>query len=208
MEENRSFSIVGEITQESLHPVIEGILAINKYDDLMEQELKTYERPEIEILVSSFGGDAIAGLNLSNIIENSKTPIHTICVSSAASAAFSIFMSGHTKSMYKYGRLLFHSCSNSIGGTIGQHDTNLQLLESLQEQYHESILNNLCIAKDDPNRDELIEYLKTEFEYYVETGKDWWIDSKTAFELYMVDFVIGMEFEQIFTIKEEMSENE
>ena len=79
------------------------MLAIIEEDNNNDKEKKEYERQPIKLFINSYGGNVDDMWSLIDIIENSKTPIHTYCTGYAMSAAFCIFLAGH-KRFCTYGR--------------------------------------------------------------------------------------------------------
>jgi len=74
-------------------------------------KLDTENNQPITIYINSHGGKKYEGCVLYDFIENLKSPIHTIAVAKAMSAAFTIFMAGDKRMIYKSSVLLAHTTS-------------------------------------------------------------------------------------------------
>lgn len=75
----------GEITQESVKPVIEWILRAPFYDN---------PPPFLKLIINSEGGELSAALGLIDIMKGSKKKIHTIGIGEISSCGLLIFMAG------------------------------------------------------------------------------------------------------------------
>ena len=76
----------------------------------------TGERKPIIIYIMSYGGDMDYMWALINAIEASETPVYTVNVRTAASAAALIFMAGHKRFMFPRARVIIHEGSASMAG--------------------------------------------------------------------------------------------
>ena len=73
---------------------MDSILEINEDDLEKEGIYKDWERTPIKLFINSYGGSVYDGLALIDVIKNSKTLVHTICVGSCMSMALWIWLSG------------------------------------------------------------------------------------------------------------------
>lgn len=95
------------------------------------------DRIPIKIYINSPGGYLHECLAVVDTMLMSKTPIYTVCVGLAASAASLIFIAGGERFMLPHSRLLFHQGSGQLGGNAadvlsGSEDYRKQL-ESMKE---------------------------------------------------------------------------
>lgn len=74
------------------------------------------DRKPIRLLIHSYGGDLDYMWGLIDMIETSETPIYTVDVGRAASAASLIFMAGHRRFMLPHSTVLIHEGSASMSG--------------------------------------------------------------------------------------------
>lgn len=109
--DKRIFYLSDDITSESIGNICFNLLSLLAEDDKEDEEKKNFERKPIKIYVNSFGGSVYDMWALIDIIQSSKTPIHTYCTGMAMSAAFLIFISGHKRFMSKNATLLYHQSS-------------------------------------------------------------------------------------------------
>lgn len=77
---------------------------------------KLEERKPIWIFIMSPGGEADIMWALLDMIGASKTPIYTVNVGTAASAASLIFIAGHKRFMMPNARVIIHEGSAQFGG--------------------------------------------------------------------------------------------
>ena len=74
------------------------------------------ERKPIWIYIMSYGGDLDYMCMLLNAIETSVTPVYTVNIGVAHSAASLLFISGKKRFMGKYSKLLIHEGSAAVSG--------------------------------------------------------------------------------------------
>ena len=77
---------------------------------------KSEERKPIWIYIMSPGGDIDVMWALLDAIGASVTPVHTVNVGTAASAASLIFMAGHKRFMMPNAKVMIHEGSAQVGG--------------------------------------------------------------------------------------------
>ena len=82
---------LGDIDSELVNEVIQLIYEIN------EEDAKKTQKEPIKLIINSFGGELYSGLALVDVIDNSQTPVHTICHGSAMSMALIIYAAGHKR---------------------------------------------------------------------------------------------------------------
>ena len=88
------------------------IIRWNKEDKLRSLQ----DRVPIRIYIMSYGGDLDFMWSLIDTITLSKTPIYTINVGVAASAAALIFLAGHQRFMMPTSRMIVHEGSAQLAG--------------------------------------------------------------------------------------------
>jgi len=106
---------LGDIDGELVNEVIQLIYEIN------EEDAKKTQREPIRLIINSFGGEVYSGLALIDVIDNSQTPIHTICHGSAMSMALIIFAAGHHRLASKYATFMYHEASYEANGKVLHH---------------------------------------------------------------------------------------
>lgn len=111
LEAERKLYIDQEI-DESILTVQRMILRWNMEDAGLPAE----ERKPIRLLIHSPGGSVAYMWGLIDTIEASKTPVETVNMGLAASAAAIIFLSGHKRRMMPRSRMLIHEGSARMAG--------------------------------------------------------------------------------------------
>lgn len=106
--DNRLFYISDDIDNASMGKMCFNLLSLLKKDEEDEKEKRDFERKPISIYINSCGGDVDDMWSLIDIIEKSKTPIHTYCNGYAYSAAFIIFLSGHKRFASRHSTFMYH----------------------------------------------------------------------------------------------------
>lgn len=138
--------------------------------------LKIEERIPIKIFINSPGGYLHECLAVSDTMLMSETPIYTICVGLAASAASLIFLSGTVRYIMPSARLLFHQGSGQLGGNAadvlsGSDDYRKQL----------EIMKELILS-----RCSKLEKRKLNSKWKT----DWYVDAAEALEIGAADIII------------------
>jgi ATP-dependent Clp protease protease subunit len=106
---------LGDIDSELVNEVIQLIYEIN------EEDAKKTQREPIKLIINSFGGEVYSGLALIDVIDNSQTPVYTICHGSAMSMALIIFAAGHHRLASKYATFMYHEASYEANGKVLHH---------------------------------------------------------------------------------------
>ena len=109
------------------------ILAWNKEDEGKPVE----ERKPIKVYIMSYGGDADCAWMLIDTLLASKTPVYTVDVGVASSAAGIIFMAGHKRFMFKNAHVLIHEGSAQFTGdstkVMDMTDAYKKMLKRMKE---------------------------------------------------------------------------
>lgn len=110
---NRQFYIDMDIDV-SVLSIQREILLIN--DEDLANNIPKENREPIVIYICSYGGDIDYMYSLIDTILLSKTPVYTVNMGVAASAASLIFMSGHKRYMMPRSKVMIHEGSAGING--------------------------------------------------------------------------------------------
>lgn len=168
----RIFSIVGEIYSGSLLSIIDEINQLNIQDaNIPRKDLKP-----ITILISSEGGVLNEALALCDAITTSRIPIITVCQDIAYSAAFLIFISGHKRICYKHSAFLYHEGSGGAAGTYDQVQEANKNYKDLINSVKDFVVERTNITKQKLGQ---------------KKNHDWYIGSKEAIDLGIVDKIAG-----------------
>jgi ATP-dependent Clp protease protease subunit len=114
---------LGDINVESANELIQIIYDIND-----EDAKKTTVEP-IKLIINSLGGELYSGLALIDVIDNSQTPIYTICHGAAMSMALIIYAAGHHRLASKYATFMYHEATYPTEGKVIFHKQELKEVE-------------------------------------------------------------------------------
>jgi ATP-dependent Clp protease protease subunit len=173
----RTLFLFDAIDKISVKAVVENIIKINKLDDESDKKEKDFKRIPIELFINSKGGSVYDGLSLINIIENSKTSIHTYVYGQAASMGLLIAVSGHKRFAGRLSTFMYHSVSNTIGGKLEHLRNRLDEVQRLQNIYDQYLLSKTKCE---------IEHLRS----VQQNKRDWFISPEEALSLGIVDDII------------------
>lgn len=124
-DKDRFIYISGDIDEEKSKDVIEKLLELQLNDPLSE----------ITIVVNSCGGEVYSMFSITDMMDVIRSPIRTVCVGTAQSAAAFIFICGDIgrRFMTKHSSLMIHQVSGGTGGTAKDIDVTVNHIKSLQE---------------------------------------------------------------------------
>ena len=153
---------------------VKKILKWNKED--RENEIDPEDREPIRVFIFSYGGDVNTGVNLSEVIKLSKTPIITINMGVAMSMGLTIFIEGHRRYCLRTSEAMIHSGSAEITGTYEQ-------IESQYNSYRRSVRSFKKRIMESSSIPEEIMKLNNE--------RDWYLDAEEQLKYGIVDAVIN-----------------
>ena len=149
---------------ESLFDVVRQIMNYNKED----KGLPVEARKKIFVYIYSYGGDLTAAYSLINTIMCSQTPVVTVNLGNAMSAGALIFLAGSERYTHKFGTVLLHSGSGSVGGTFEQAESSMENYKKL-----------VAIMKD-----YIVERTNIDSKLYTKNAKkDWYITAEECIQL-------------------------
>lgn len=169
-EQNRVLWIEGEIC-DSLWEYTKLILKYNRED--LGKSID--DRKPIKIFINSPGGNLDETLAFIGMVGISKTPIWTINMGWAYSAAGLILMSGHKRFAMPNTQALIHSGSGQIGGSYESTEEQMKNYKALVEKMREFIINKTKIDI------KIFKKNKT---------KDWYISTEEMLDLGIVDEIV------------------
>lgn len=135
--------VLGHVEIENINQIIEQILLINEEDT----KKKTKSKP-IKLIINSPGGDVYAALGLIDVMDNSITPIHTICYGHAMSAGFFIFLKGHERYTGKLATFMYHDISSYYEESVTTLKREIKECERLVEIVDDIVVKNSNIQLD------------------------------------------------------------
>lgn len=172
----RNIYFSGEVDEESTAWLIFELQKITQEDDEKEGKEIGYKRIPITLYINCRGGYVPHGLNIYDIIKDSKTEINTVCFQ-AMSMGFIIFLAGKNRKMYKNSVVVNHSLSHRHSGMLQDMRDSIADSEKLQETINDIILDNTKISKD-----KQLEIIKLK--------EDWYIYAEECLSLGIVDEII------------------
>jgi ATP-dependent Clp protease protease subunit len=181
MPKERSLFFTEQVDQTTISSITKKIVEINDDDELLCQQANLigfkYEPKPIKLYIDSYGGSIYQCMSLVSVIENSKVPVHTICMGAAMSAGFIILISGHKRFAYKYSTPLYHQASTLLFGTIKTIEEDVAETKRLQKIIEKMTLEKTRISK---------EKLKEVYEKKL----DWYMTAEEALKLSVVDEIL------------------
>lgn len=129
--EDRKIILSGNINQQSVRPIYDFIIKMNREDEILLDNGVTYLDP-IEILIDSYGGQVHPAYGLMGVMNESITPIHTYGMGAVMSAALGIYLMGDVRKATQFTTFMYHEGSSSLNGYIEEqkqqltHDHHLQ----------------------------------------------------------------------------------
>lgn len=165
-ELNRRILLSENITSQSVNNIINKILEINRDDDLKTRDYVDWERKPIKLYINSFGGSVYDGLALVDIIKQSLTPVHTICVGSCMSMGLWIFLAGEKRYVGENSTIMFHDISHCIWDKSEGVKQELNEMIRLQKMLSNEITSNSLVKQET-----LDDYISRKAEWYIPADK-------------------------------------
>lgn len=175
---NRTILISDAIDQSSMAISIGRLIGIIDDDNEKDEKEKNFVRKPVNIYLNTNGGSVYDSLALIEIIEGSKTPIHTYALGKCFSAGFNIFVSGHKRFVGKYATLLWHGMSSGTYGDLKSISEDVVRMVELQK-----ILDKIVVEKTDIKQKRLDEVRNIKF--------DWFMTPQEAIKLKVADCIIN-----------------
>lgn len=170
---NRIIYVDYDIDESLLHDVGRQIIEYNRADKGKPVEKRT----PIVILINSGGGCLDSTYATIAIMETSKTPIITVNMNCAYSAAGLILMAGHRRYCMPRSQVLIHSGSaQGISGNYEDIQESTKSYKKMIEEMREFIVSKTKIDKSLMKKNQ---------------SKDWYLPTFEQIELGVVDEVVA-----------------
>lgn len=158
--QDRNLILSEYVNQESVKDLIKKIQDINTEDSEKGEKEKNYKSLPIKLYINSYGGSVYDGFALIGAIEQSDTPVHTICLGSAMSMGLIIFVSGHKRYAHNLSTFLYHEIAGGGWGKneeIKRHSKEYDRIQNLADNYLLS-RTNLLQEKLDEVKNTLLDW--------------------------------------------------
>lgn len=152
--------------------IVKKIIQYNKED----KNIPDNERKPIKIFIDSYGGDALRTAVLVNVIEMSKTPIYTINLCDALSAAGYVLAAGHKRFAIRGTSVLIHTGSVYYNGDKVKIDASKKHNDKIVKELIDKFLSKTKINS------------KT---YKTKAPKEWYLDANDALNYGVIDRIIN-----------------
>lgn len=170
-EQDRIFW-VDDAIDDNLLGLVKMIIRCNKED----KDIPVEDRKPIKVFVDSPGGDVQSLWTTIKAIEISKTPIWTINLCSAYSAAADLMASGHRRFALPGTNFMVHNGSCNYGGQVDQVESMKKYFDKLGKKITD---NFLARTKVDPKI------------FKKKAVSDWFFDENEALEMGVIDETIS-----------------
>jgi len=162
---------LGEIDAESVNNIIGLIYEIN------DEDIKKTQVEPIKLIINSFGGELYSGLALIDVIDNSQTPVYTICHGSAMSMAMIVYAAGHSRFASKYATFMYHEASYPVEGKVLHHKQELKEVERT-----DALCDSYLISKT--------KFTAKQLKDIKDKRSEWYFDTKVAHKYGLVTEII------------------
>lgn len=141
---NRMLVFNRDVDGDLIEDFILHIIQWNRED----KGLKPEDRKPITILINSQGGDLILSFALIDICTNSQTPIRTVCVGTAASAAYLIFLCGDERVAFPNSVLLQHDGAIEISNSSSKAKDTMRFIDDLDARTKQYVLSHTKMTEE------------------------------------------------------------
>lgn len=177
----RNLFFCEQVDRKSIKTLTQDIIEINDHDEKLKKIYSIFDleyKPKpIKIFIDCLGGIVYHCFGLLSVMEQSKTPIHTIVTGAAMSCGFMMLIFGHKRFAYPLSTPLYHQVGGGIGGKIKDMEEELFEAKRLQNKIEELTLKKTKISKE-------------QLQKIYDGKKDWFMTAKEALKLGVVDEII------------------
>jgi ATP-dependent Clp protease protease subunit len=171
-----------QFDQSSIADLTQAILDINRNDEYLTKLYAvygiSYKPAPIKIYIDSYGGYVYQCFGLLSVMDNSKTPIHTIVTGAAMSCGFMMAIHGHKRFAMRNATLMYHQVSSGAFGKLKEMEEDIAETQRLQKRIMEMTVKRtkISLAKLEEN---------------FERKKDWYMEADEALLNGVIDDIIG-----------------
>lgn len=171
--DNRILWIDSAVSEDTIE-IAKKIVRWNAEDD--DASIPIENRMPIKLYIASGGGDAYAMLVVLDAILSSQTPVYTVNMGLAASAACVLLIAGHKRFAMPHSHALWHSGSGGLSGTMEQLQSATKHFDTMDAQLQDLFLSKTKID------------LKT---YKKQKDKDWYFTADQMLDGGLVDVIVS-----------------
>lgn len=171
--DNRILWIDSAVSEDTIE-IAKKIVRWNAEDD--DASIPIENRMPIKLYIASGGGDAYAMLVVLDAILSSQTPVYTVNMGLAASAAYVLLIAGHKRFAMPHSHALWHSGSGGLSGTMEQLQSATKHFDTMDAQLQDLFLSKTKID------------LKT---YKKQKDKDWYFTADQMLDGGLVDVIVS-----------------
>ena len=161
-----------DVEQLSVADIVKHIMQYNKEDKGIDPK----DRQPILLYVTSNGGEVDSGFELIDIIQNSKTPVHTINLGYQYSMSFLIGLAGHKRFATQNAKFLMHDGSNFVYNSGAKAQDQMEFQKKVEERVKQYILSRSKLTSE---------------EYDSKLRVEWYLFASEAKDKGFVDYIIG-----------------
>ena len=144
--------------------------------NIQDKDLPVDQRIPIWIYIFNYGGFSDLSQGLIDVMEASTTPIYTVNMGMAASAAADIFIAGKKRFMLRNARTMFHQGAGAIAGDAQKMRDNIEDYNRKLERFKVFLLSRTCITEE-------------EYEQY--KYNDWWLTAQECMDRGVCDVIVN-----------------
>lgn len=171
--DNRILWIDSAVSENTIE-IAKKIVRWNSEDD--DASIPVENRMPIKLYIASGGGDAYVMLVVLDAILSSQTPVYTVNMGLAASAACVLLIAGHKRFAMPHSHALWHSGSGGLSGTMEQLQSATKHFDTMDAQLQDLFLSKTKID------------LKT---YKKQKDKDWYFTADQMLDGGLVDVIVS-----------------
>ena len=145
----RNILLSNSIEQSTVGSIINDIFEINLDDDQKSDLYKDWKREPIKLFLNSYGGSVYDGLALVDVIRQSRTPVHTVCIGSCMSMGLWVWLSGSKRWIGENATLMFHDLATFCVGKTESIKQELSEMHRLQKMLTDFVTERSMVKIDD-----------------------------------------------------------
>lgn len=161
-----------DVEQLSVADIVKHIMQYNKED----KGIDPAQRQPILLYITSNGGEVDSGFELIDIIQNSKTPVHTINLGYQYSMGFLIGLAGHKRYATQNAKFLMHDGSNFVYNSGAKAQDQMEFQKKVEDRVKQYILSKSKLTSE---------------EYDSKLRVEWYLFASEAKDKGFVDYIIG-----------------